>query len=33
VLIAALLLIGGLRNRRGNRAPHYTGIDRNKRQR
>jgi len=33
VLIAALLLVGGLRNRRGNRAPHYTGIDRNKHQR
>ncbi|MGB7934143.1 MAG: hypothetical protein WCH04_18325 [Gammaproteobacteria bacterium] len=31
--IAALLLIAGLRARRGNRAPQYTGLDRNKRQR
>ena len=31
--IAALLLIGGLCNRQGNRTPQYTVIDRNKRQR
>jgi hypothetical protein len=30
--IAALLLVAGLRVRRGNRAPQCTGIDRNKRQ-
>ena len=30
--IAALLLVAGLRARRGSRAPQYTGIDRNKRQ-
>ena len=30
--IAALLLIAGLRARRGNRAPQYTGTDCNKRQ-
>jgi hypothetical protein len=33
VLIAALLLIAGLRARHGNRTPHYSGIDRDKRQR
>ena len=31
--IAALLLIGGLRNRRGYLTLQHTGIDRNKRQR
>jgi hypothetical protein len=30
--IAALLLVAGLRARRGNRALQYTGIDRKKRQ-
>jgi hypothetical protein len=30
--IAALLLVAGLRARRGNRASQYTGIDRNKHQ-
>ena len=32
-LIAALLLVAGLRARHGDRALQYTGIDRNKRQR